>query len=132
MIQQPMIPTTQLVSRIGKHIAKNVDGAFKSRVGKNEYSIFITVYYQLKVPEHTPGNQKIETELFEMTYELNITSYANKLRFNIIEISPEERTLQHFTIPYEKLQDVGQARKNIMKKVKQILEKEFLGYDFIF
>lgn len=131
---QPVIPASQLVGRIGKYLYKHIDGAFKFKSSSNMYDVWITVLYQ--IPPRLVEKYKLTDPKYldvnEMTVNINITTYQNKLRVNVIEVTPEEKTLGCDVIPPNKLQDLKQAFDLIMLKVRTRLTKEFSDFDFIF
>lgn len=126
------IPVSQLINRIGKYLKKTIGGAYSMKIGVNECTVNIVVYYQVPYLPDKPGGELTYSDLKEMSYSLNMTTYANKLRVNLIEISPEEQTLGHFVLPEDKIQDMLQARSLILGKVTSILNKTFQGYEFVF
>lgn len=131
---QPVIPASQLVGRIGKYLYKHIDGAFKFKSSSNMYDVWITVLYQ--IPPRLVEKYKLTDPKYldvnEMTVNINITTYQNKIRVNVIEVTPEEKTLGCNVIPPNKLQDLKQAFDLIMLKVRTRLIKEFSDFDFIF
>lgn len=131
---QPVIPAGQLVNKVGKYIYKHLDGAFKYKVTGNTNDVYITVLYAIPanlVKKFNLTEDKYK-DVHEMTLDLNITTYSNKIRVNIIEISPEEKTIGYDLYPPEKLQDLLQARELIFDKVKKRICKEYEDWDFIF
>lgn len=131
---QPVIPASQLVGRVGKYIYKHLDGAFKCKSTGNTYDVWITVLYQ--IPPRLVEKYKLTDPKYldvnEITVNLNITTYQNKLRVNVIEVTPEEKTLGCDVIPPDKLQDLKQAYDLIYSKVIKRITKEFADFDFLF
>lgn len=126
------VPPGQLVKRIGKYLKKTISGAYNYVIGANECSLKLIVYYQVPYLPDKPGGEMTYSDLKEMEFDLSLATYSNKIRVNLIEISPEEKTLGHFVLPPEKLYDMIEARKIILDKVTKILNKTFEGYEFIF
>ena len=130
----PVVPAAQLVNRIGKYLYKHIDSAYKFDKSSNMCDVYITVLYsmpdaivkqyKLTNPEYTRTN--------ELSIDINITTYQNKLRMNLIEVDPNERTLSFDTFPPEKLQNMQDAYDLIYNKIINRLKKEFKGFDFIF
>lgn len=113
----------QQVNRVGKYLYKNIDGAFKITFGPNECTIKMRMYYQI------PNDSK---SLDEMHFNINITTYQNKLRVNVIEDTEMEKTLGHFTITPEQTKNLEVARDIIYDKVCHYIEREYSDYDFVY
>lgn len=126
------IPIEQLVNRIGKYLNKNLDGVYKFKIGNSEVNLYLVVYYQIPMLSKRPGEGKTLSDLYEMNFNLNLTSYANKIRVNLIEIAPDEQTVGHFVLDSSQVQDMLVARKIIVDKLIKIINKKFEGYEFIF
>lgn len=126
----PVIPAGQLVNKIGKYIYKHLDGAYKFEKTPNVCDVYITVLYS--IPANIAKTYNIDAELHEMTLNLNITTYQNKIRVNIIEMTPEECTIGFDVFPPEKLQDLNDALDLIYEKVKKRISKRYEDWDFIF
>ena len=122
----------QQVNRVGKYLYNHLDGAYKIEKSPNTCDIYITLLYQIPRLQQIPGRGKEYNGVKEMTLNLNITTYQNKLRVNIIEMTPEERTIGHDTYSPEKLIDLKQATELIFNKVVKRVSKAYEEYDFIF
>ena len=53
----------------------------------NMVDIYFIVLYQLKEDLRTEDDH----DMHEMSINLNVTTYSNKVRINIIEVSPKEK-----------------------------------------
>lgn len=127
------ISISQLVNQVGQYLYKHIDGAYKAVRKSNQYDIYMNVYYQLPRLQQVPGRQaEGYNDMHEMKLNINLTTYQNKIRVNIHEISPEEWTFGYILIEPEKLQDVQFARELIYEKVKQKIEKHYKDYLFLF
>ncbi len=124
-------PPSQLLNKVGKYIKKRIDGAYSIKFSPNMVDVYITVYYE--IPElNDVSEKKTYSDLHEMDFDLNITTYSNKLRFNVIVMDPNERTLGHFVMGPGMLVDMSSVKKTVESKVVNILNKTFDGYEFIF
>ena len=121
----------QMTNDLSKYFYTKTDGAYKIKRSGNMVDIWMRIYYQVPTIRK-PGGGKEEFPLQEMILNINMTSYANKMRVNMIEVSPEEQTLGHFVLPTEKLIDLEQARQEILKRIRRRLDKMFEGYEFIY
>lgn len=119
---QPKLSANQQVNRVGKYIYKNLDGAFKFKTSSNMCDVYITLLYEV------PGSNDVK----EMTLDLNITTYQNKLRVNIIELTPQERTIGYDLYLPERLEDLEDAKKMILQKAIKRISKAYQDYNFLF
>ena len=120
-------PTSQLVNKIGKYLYNHIDGAFKYKKSSNMYDVYFTLLYQLK-PEF--GGKVNDVK--EMTVNINITTYQNKIRVNVIEMTPEERTIGYDLFTPDKLQNLEEAKDLIFNRVVKRVSKAYENYIFLF
>lgn len=124
----------QQVNRVGKYLYKHLDGAFKMTKGSNECDVYVTVLYQ--IPPEFLKKYNITEEQYkdvnEMTLDLNIATYQNKVRINIIEVTPDEKTIGFDVYKPEQLENLQQSAELIFDKVCKRIAKEFQDYDFLF
>ena len=128
-----MIPTSQLVNKIGKYLYKHISGADRYKVSGNINDVWFTVLYQ--IPEYSikPGQgMRYSDEVYDMRININVTTYRNKIRVNLIEVSPEERTLGHFVYMPEQVQQVATICDDIIEDIQKRLNKIFEDYNFIY
>lgn len=118
-----VIPASQQVNRIGKYLYKGLDGAFKMKTSSNTCDVYVTMLYQL------PNNVG---DVHEMTLDLNITTYQNKIRVNILEMTPDERTIGFDCYPPEDMMDLHFGKELIMERVKYRIMKAYRDYIFVF
>lgn len=130
------IQSGQAVKMIAKHMKKNLGGAYKLTVGANTCDVYFLIYYEVpklhKLIGNSPGKEEYN-KVHEMHIDLNITTYQNKVRVNLIEITPEERTIGYDLYKPKIIQDdIVKARELIWNKVQKRLEKAYEEYDFVF
>lgn len=131
--QQKIVSTNQLVNKVGQYLYKNIDGAFKGVKSSNTYDVYMKVYYQLPRGQQVPGRESEGyNDMHEMTINISLTTYQNKIRVNIHEVTPEAWTFGYFVVPPEKLQDVSNAKKLIYEKVCKKIAKHYEDYLFLF
>lgn len=123
----PVIPASQQVNRVGKYLYKHLDGAYKYTKSGNMYDIYCTLLYELK--EECGGTPN---DVQEMTININITTYQNKLRINTIEMTPMERTLGFDLMKPEELVDLKKASEIILWKVGNRIRKAYKDYRILF
>ena len=124
--------SSQIVNKIGKYLKKGLDGAFKFKVSSNMCDVYVTVLYQLPWQQQIPGKGKEYNDVHEMTLDLNITTYQNKIRVNVIEVSPNAKTIGYDLFDPEALSDLEEAKKRIIKRVRARISKEYKDYLFLF
>lgn len=129
---QPKLQASQQVNRVGKYLYKTLDGAFKFKVSSNMYDVYVTLLYQIPRLQQIPGKGKDYNDVHEMTLDINITTYQNKIRVNIIELTPDERTLGFDLFKPEEMKDLQLAKKLILDKVRRRVSKAYQDYDFLF
>lgn len=127
--EQPLnqMPLTLQVKRIGQYLYKHMDGAFKGQSSSDTYDVYVTLLYQLK-PEF--GGEVNDVQ--EMTININITTYANKLRVNTIEMDPMERTLGMDIIKPSEYSDLQTVKRVIQWKVGKRIRKAYADCDILF
>ena len=118
----------QVVNIIGKYLFKHINGAYNFKKGANTYDIYFTVLYQLQEGYRTDKDH----DMHEMNINISITTYSDKLRMNIIEISPREKTLGFNTFSLSKFDDLQAGYQLVMNTLVKRLSKEYQNYDFIF
>ena len=125
--QQQQPTGSQLVNKVGIYLYKHLDGAFKYKKDRNTYDVYVTLLYELK-PEYggTPNDVQ------EMTINISITTYANKIRVNTIEVTPQARTLGFDLFPIDKMYDMELAMSIIKWKVGNRIRKAYEHYNILF
>lgn len=118
----------QVVNMLGKYLYKHIDSAYNMKKSPNTVDVFITVLYQLKEELRTEE----DNDMHEMNLDISITTYADKIRMNVIEISPREKTLGFSSFKVDKFKDMNKGYELILNTVKKKLEKEYEDYDFLF
>lgn len=133
MEHKPHMATQQQINRVGNYLFKNIDGAFKYEKTGNMYDLYFRLLYEVPKMERIPGKAKEGyNDVHEMIMNLNITTYKEKLRMNLIEMSPEEKTLGHKVVPPDKLEDLSNLKAFLWDWILKRLTKEYQGYEFIY
>lgn len=122
-----IIPASQQVNRVGKFMYNSLDGAFKFKTSPNTFDVYITILYREPYVEGVS-----DPEIHEMVVDLNITTYQNKLRVNLIEISPEERTIGFDVYDPGLLVNLEYASSLIFKTVCKRIARAYKDYEFLF
>lgn len=130
--QGNVLQAEQQVNRIGKYLHKHIDSAFKIKFTPSMCDVYMFVLYQIPRLQRIPGKGPEYNGMKEMTLNLNITTYQNKLRVNMLEVSPNEKTLGHKVYSPEKLMNLEQSQDMILQDMIHFLHKEYDEYDFLF
>ena len=131
----------QIVKSLGKYLHKALPNSSKFTVGANECTVNMSVYYvlysdvvgesgSLKNMSMIEIEKLLDVDLTEMILDINITTYANKIRVNIIERSPEEFPVGHIAYPEVKLQNPSNFRDVVMSDIFKKIEKRFTQFKF--
>ena len=124
-----LMSANQQVKRIGQYLYRHIDGAYDYRSGPNSFDVYFVLLYELK-PELREPDQDCPVE--EMGINLNITTYQNKIRINITEITPQERTIGSDVYPPGKVQDLNKAYSLIMSKIYRRICRAYEDYHFMY
>ena len=129
--QIPMAASQQ-VNKLGKYLYKHLDGAFEFKKSGNTFDVYSTLLYQLNPEYYGTEEDTGDHDVQEMTINISITTYQNKVRVNTIEVNPNARTLGFDIIPPDTLKDLEAARKLIVKKVGNRIRKAYHHYTILF
>ena len=121
----------QYVNKVGRYLYEHLDGAFKVDKSPNMYDIWLTLLYQIP-SEYLTESEKEDVDVQELTINLNVTTYDDKLRVNIIVEDEYEKTIGTKTFSFAKLDNPEWLRLEILKFIRKKLEKEYEDYDFYF
>lgn len=121
----------QQVNKVGQYLYKNIDGAFKIEKTGNMCDVYFMILYEIPKLQRRFGHPE-DRKMHEMHINLNITTYQNKIRVNVIEVSPEDKTLGSYVFSPEVMEDLPNAEKLIYDKVVKRVSKVYEEYDFVF
>lgn len=127
------LPANAQVNRVGKYLYKHLDGAFKFKTSSNMCDVYLTLLYS--IPTETIKKYSLSEEyqdVHEVTIDLNITTYQNKLRVNVIELTPQERTLGFDVYDTKLCDDLEILKDRIFKKTVSRIVKAYKDYEFLF
>lgn len=127
-----MLSANQQVNRVGKYLYNNLDGAFKYKTSSNTCDVYFTLLYQLPLDMQEPDKGKEYNDVHEITVDINITTYQNKVRVNVIEMTPMQRTLGYDLYEPYVLENLENAKKRIFNKIIKRVSKAYSEYDFLF
>ena len=96
---------SQSVNSIGKYLYKNLSGSINFKKSSNMFDIWTIVLYQIPselIKKYNLTEDKYKED-HEMVININITTYQEKIRVNLIEETPDEVTLGCQVLNLEKL-----------------------------
>ena len=117
---QQVLPASKQVNRVGKYLYKAFKG-IKYTTSSNMYDVYITLLYA----------EPVSNDVQEMILDINITTYQNKIRVNIIEVTPKERTIGFDLYTSEEMMNLQEASKKIYQKILKRVSKAYEDYDFL-
>ena len=112
----------QIVNKVGKYLYNHLDGAFRFSKSSNMCDVYFLLLYQAEGDD----------EVHEMHIDINVTTYQNKIRVNIIEVTPEERTLGYNCYEPHVFDDLEAGKDRIYKTIVRKVSKAYEDYDFLF
>ena len=126
------IPANLQVNRLGKYLYRHIDSAYKFKTSSNTCDVYMTVYYQVPYLPDRPGGKKTYSDVMEMKLDISITTYQNKIRVNILEISPEETTIGFDLYHPDLVQDLPSLTEVVLDKIEKRVSNRYKDYEFMF
>lgn len=131
------LPLPSQVKRLGKYLKDHLEGVYKVQEPPNEYIIYTTILYQV-APEvrramkpYQKEFQGIEEEIYEMGIYLNITTYGEYIRVNVIQLDEYEQTLGFLRLDHKDLMSLPYCKDKILRYTKKVIEKHYEGYEVL-
>lgn len=121
---------SKLVNLLGRYLYNHIDSAYKREQSSNMCDVYFYVLYQLKEANRVSG--KTDDDLQEMHVNLNITTYQNKIRINLITIAPEATVLGYDLYTSEELEDLPKAYERVVQRLHKRLNRAYTDYDFLY
>lgn len=128
------IDNTKLVNIVGKSLYKRLDGAYSFKKLNGCSEVKSTVLYQ--IPKmisdryNLPKEQRDNVQVMDIT--INVTTYSDKIRVEVIEISPEEKTIGFKTFRFIDFNNVQQGCEKVYSFITSSIKTEFEGYEVLF
>lgn len=126
---QNKLQAGQVINAVGRYLYKHIDTAYSIKKSPNMVDVYFEIAYQL-LPEYR--KVKEDEEAHVMSININVTTYQNKIRVNVIEVSPEERTLGFDTFKLEIFENMNEGMRMVLDKVRNRMKRSFKEYDFYF
>lgn len=133
------LPLPSQVKRLGKYLKDNLTGVYKVVEPPNEYIIYTTILYQIDpevrkmLKKYQKEFQGKEEDIYEMNIYLNITTYSQYIRVNVIQLDEYEVTLGYLRLDREDLISLPYCKKKIVDYVKKRIETKYKddGYEVL-
>lgn len=125
-----VVSLNKLINQIGKYLYNHIDGALSYKTSANHATVEMMILYQRKLEDRTENQN--EDDMHEMHLELDLTTYSDKIRLNIIRLDKSEKTLGSYTIRVDQPIDYTEVQNQVMSKVRKSLIKEYNMFEFIF
>lgn len=129
---KPKLQAGQQVNKVGKYLYKHLDSAQDIKYSSNTCDVYIGLLYQMKHKDQDWTKPDEYNDMHEMRINLSITTYSNKIRVNIIEVTPKEKTIGFDVYPPDDFEDIHKGCDKVYQRVCKRLTKEFQMYEFIF
>lgn len=155
------LPLPSQVKRLGKYLKDNLSGVYKTKEPPNEYVIYTTILYIIKeevrkeIEEHVQHIkdlyapytiplevqreiedsekklQEIKDTVYEMNIYLNITTYGQYIRVDIIQLDEYEITLGYLRLDPKDLISLPYCKEKILAYTKKVIEKHYEDYEVL-
>jgi hypothetical protein len=118
-------------------LAKNLTGVYKVEEPPNQYIIYSTILYQVKpevrkaMKKYQKEFQGIEETVYEMNIYYNITTYAQYIRVNVIQLDENEQTLGYLRLEPKELMSLPFCKQKILEYTKKVIEKKYSDYEVL-
>lgn len=157
------LPLPSQVKRLGKYLKDNLSGVYSVKEPPNEYIIYTTVLYTISesarrdISEHIQKLKELyepytlpeevkqdihESEkrlkeatdnVYEMNIYLNITTYGQYIRINIIQLDEYEVTLGFLRLEPKELMSLPYCKDKLLNYTKRVIERKYKseGYEVL-
>lgn len=118
----------QQINQIGKYMYHNIDGAIGYKTKPNESIVTFLMYFQDDPDKVTQS----DIDLQEIKIEIDITTYNNKIRVDMIELDPNERTLGYYLYSPESADDMKYIKDDILNKLNKRIRKFYGQFLYLY
>ena len=131
------LPLPTQVKRLGKYLKDHLEGVYKVKEPPNEYIVYTTIMYMIKpevrqaMKQYPTELKGIEDEVYEMNIYLNITTYGQYIRVNVIKLDEYEQTLGFLRLEPKELISLPYCKDKIVRYVKKVIEKHYENYEVL-
>ena len=128
------IEMNKICNTVSKSIKKRFDGAYKYKKSSNICELWSTILYQIpkEVSDRYDLDYDTRKDVKVMDVLIHFTSYSGKLRIEVTELSPNEKTIGFKTFKQSIFNNMQKGVQSVYDFIKMSIEAEFNGYDILF
>lgn len=131
------LPLPSQVKRLGEFLSnkKNLSGVYKVKQPPNEYVIYTTIMYQLplelrkKMRQYSEKLHGIEEDVYTADVYINITTYSQYIRLNVILLNDGEETLGFLRLDRVDLMSLPDCKQKLIDFIYKKIIKKFEKYE---
>ena len=128
------VEMSKVQQSIAKRLYKELDGAYSLIKKSNLSEVESTILYQ--IPQHVSDYynlpKDVRDEVNVMDVLISTASYADKVRIEIIERSPEEKTIAFRSFKAKDFENVQKGVQKVVDYIKFSIREEFSKYEVLF
>ena len=128
------MPLNKIVNSIGKYLYKNLEGSYSLKKHSNSCEVKFTVLYQ--IPKNVSDKYSLakaeRDKVNVMDVCADVATYGNVLRVEILQITPESKTVAFKSFKAPAPLNVQKFLKRVLQFVTSSIEKEYEGYEVLF
>lgn len=117
----------QYVNTISNYLYRHIDTSYNQQNSANMSDVYFQVYYQMINDDGT-----LDENLQQMNIDLNITTYQDKIRINVLELTPDEFTLGMKTFTYKNDMNLDKLLSDMLSYVDKRLNKCYSDREFVY
>lgn len=117
----------QYVNTISNYLYRHIDTSYNQQNSANMSDVYFQVYYQMINDDGT-----LDENLQQMNINLNITTYQDKIRINVLELTPDEFTLGMKIFTYKKDMNLDKLLVDTLAYVDKRLNKCYSDREFVY
>lgn len=124
----------KVCNTVAKSIKKKLDGAYKFEKSSNICELWSTILYQIPkdVSDRYGLDRPTREKVNVMDVLIHFTSYSGKIRVEVTELQPNEKTIGFKLFKLNAFDDMQKGIKSVMDFIQKSIEKEFDGYEILF
>lgn len=132
------LPLPSQVKRLGEYLRKRKDKiteVYKVEQPPNQYAIYMTIMYQIplelrqKMRKYANELHGIEEDVYTANVYINITTYKQYIRMNVILLNDGEETLGFLRLDRMDLMSLPDCKQKLLDYIYEKILKKFKDYD---
>lgn len=131
LCKQQTVNLPSMAKGCAKYVYKNLDGSFKVEKDSTGWVVYSTILYA--IPQSVVKRYGFsDDEVNELDIRIDFKTYADKLRVEVIELRPDEKTIMFKTLKESTFNNVQEGYQTVLGLIKKSIQKEFQDYDILF